>query len=120
MTLLNQTVSVRCRRGAPPDLAYIATVEFTDKTTWLGPVAMVQSGGIHPVAAIPAKFVVGLGVAAGATAASCGASVSTPTTPRAAISAFWPESLDSVARPSRKRRRLAFSFRRWNSSSGMG
>src|SRR5215510_7413997 len=48
----------------------MATDELTDTSTCCGPAAIVQSGGIQPVAAMPAKLAAPLGAAAGSRPAS--------------------------------------------------
>src|ERR1017187_10787511 len=60
----NHCVSVLSSSTAPVSLSWTATDELTESRTCSGPAAIVQSGGIHPVAAMPAKFLDTAGVAA--------------------------------------------------------
>ena len=100
----------------PPPFGKTATDELTDNSTWLGPVAIVQSGGIQPVAVMPAKFVEPAGAAAGATAApgaACLARVG-------ARLAFASGSRVSVAFPFATLTVWALSFSLRKCASGIG
>ena len=77
---------------------------------------MVQSGGIHPVAAIPAKFVEMVGAEAGS---SPGPSA-TATAAIVASSLFLPVSFASVAAGFGSLAFGAASFSAWNSAFEIG
>src|SRR5689334_8724857 len=93
MTFENHCVRVRCRTTAPPALLWIATLELTESMTCEGPTAIVQSGGIQPVAAMPAKLVDADGAADG----SSDASIAARATPVPDTSDFSPGSEEAFA-----------------------
>src|SRR5215510_5946968 len=116
MTFENHCVSVRWRTTAPPTLLWIATLELTDNMTCEGPVAIVQSGGIQPVAAMPAKLVDAVGAADG----SSDVSIAARATPVPETSDFAPESAEAFAGTFRTFAFCADSFNVRKRSSGIG
>src|SRR5262245_26901581 len=116
MTFENHCVRVRWRTTAPPTLLWIATLELTDNMTCDGPVAIVQSGGIQPVEAMPAKLVEAVGAADG----SSDVSIAARATPVPDTSDLSPGSAEALAGAFGTFAFCAASFNVRNRSSGIG
>ena len=84
--------------------------------TWEGPAAIVQSGGIQPVAAMPLKLVEAVGADEGSSDVSMAASA----TPVLDTSSFPPESADALMDPFASLAFSAESLSMRNRSSEIG